>query len=259
MTVDQSPAPDPRDPRAHCPVDFLLASEMIFGPNPGPATRQLGIGRGQVLRKAGQDFVADSASKGTPFLKYLGENGYCKGDPDALARAWTGVISGFVTPTFETFTTVLGQWIGSKELWRLQQALQGSKLLGRDTVSDRDLETSPLMLALKTTMPLAPVPDLLHREVVNDTAIDDLGSTGNPEMVAAGTRMVVGLGAVARADPSAWEILFGRNDAAPEKPIHGCPGYRMALGVMLGLTAGIVAQTNLQDDQPTLLRLKYGG
>ena len=53
------------------------------------------------------------------------------------------------------------------------------------------------------------------------------------------TKLVLGLGAAARTDP--WLMFGGRRDSrSPDVGLHACPGYTMALQVMMGTLAALM-------------------
>ena len=41
-------------------------------------------------------------------------------------------------------------------------------------------------------------------------------------------------------------LIFGGNRSKNDHPTHACPGYKMAIGVMLGMLAGLLGSTRLR-------------
>jgi len=106
--------------------------------------------------------------------------------------------------------------------------------------------------ALRRTMQLRPVPELVWRTA---TARRTLGGVE----VAPGERIVVGIVSAMQQNlqegsPDLWPVFGGRR-AGEQHPTHACPGYEMAMGVMLGALAGLLGAELRPSLSPTVLRL----
>jgi hypothetical protein len=238
-----------QQPPARCPGDFQRVSQFIFHPNPTATLTEVAQARGAVVERAVDDYVRNVlASEYDELPDWLTL-------PDATTaqqvehakKTLVGSINGFVVPTSASFTSVLVQWIESKELWRWQAWLGlAENAYLRDPGARLDapsLETSLLLVAAERAMMRAPVPDLLHRTAVARSLI---GS----EPVEPGDRVVVSLGS-ATAERGKVALLFGgarSPELGPErqKPLHACPGRAMAEGVILGMLVGLLSEPSLR-------------
>jgi Dyp-type peroxidase family len=252
-----------------CPIDFAIASQFIFRPDPGEIKSALAQKHGKFLREAALEF-AKSPDNG-PFLEKLRQNDYgnsarqgAEPTEAPLARAWIAAVNGFVAPTFPTLCNVMSRWIAERELWRLQQWLR--------TASDADgppdallsgqpaleaLEMTPLWRAFKSAFLKEPVPDLLYREAVANVEVRTTRMDGRPGeaiRIDAGEQVIVSL-ASAATDEDKLDLLFGGTRAEGSPLHHACPGQQAALGVMLGIAVGLLQQHELRE-RPTRLQLQ---
>ncbi len=233
---------------ARCPGDFQRVSQFVFHPNPSSTLTQVAQARGAVIERAVEDYVrAVQASEYDELPDWLTLPGATAArQAEHAKKTLVGSINGFAVPTSASFTSILVQWIESKELWRWQAWLGlAENAYLRDPSSRLDatsLESSALLVAAEKAMMRAPVPDLLHRTAVERSLI---GS----EPVEPGDRVVISL-ASATAEGGKTELLFGgARDATlgPErqKPLHACPGRAMAEGVLLGMLVGLLSEPSL--------------
>jgi deferrochelatase/peroxidase EfeB len=234
---------------ARCPGDFQRVSQFIFHPNPSATLTEVAKARGAVVEHAVDDYVrAVQASEYDELPDWLTLPGATAArQAEHAKKVLVGAINGFAVPTSASFTSILVQWIESKELWRWQTWLGLSEnVYLRDPSSRLDagtLETSALLVAAEKAMMRAPVPDLLHRTAVERSLI---GS----EPVEPGDRVVISL-ASATAEGGKTALLFGgARDAAlgpdRQKPLHACPGRAMAEGVLLGMLVGLLSEPSLR-------------
>jgi deferrochelatase/peroxidase EfeB len=237
------------EPPARCPGDFQRVSQYIFHPNPSSTLAEVARARGAVVEHAVEEYVRKVVfSENGALPAWLTLPGATAEQQAAYAKkTLIGSINGFVVPTSASFTSILVQWIESKELWRWQTwlGLPENALL-RDASVRFDapsLEASALLVAAERAMMRAPVPDLLHRTVVERSLV---GS----EPLEPGDRVVISLGSAA-AESGKPEILFGgarSADLGPDrqKPLHACPGRAMAEGVLLGMLVGLLSEPSLR-------------
>jgi deferrochelatase/peroxidase EfeB len=227
---------------ARCPVDFQRVSQFVFHPSPEPALQRTAVARGKVVEGVAREFTSgESNGKLCPHLR---QQGYAHD----LASAWTGSVNGFVVPTSGSFVSVMSQWIESRDLWRWQRWFldpAGGDVRTRmrqGTMLRADVNDNPLATAMLRSMATVAVPDLLHRTALATTS---LPSSNGPVTVEAGAHVVISLSSAAmeRGD---WTLLFGGDRKATGYPVHACPGQDMALGVLLGMLAGVFEQKNLR-------------
>ena len=247
---------------ARCPVDFQRVSQFIFHPRPSLALGEAARRRGAVVKEQLSAFVGSSEAADAPFCKYyrahaknLGE-APIEGAPALAGKAGevsalTGLVNGFTVPTSASFLSVLIQWLDSEQLWRHQRWLYGKAseddairrqlLLG--SVSEEDLRGGPLVQGIFAALTNVPVPDLLHRVATGSRSLGDVA-------VSPGERVVVSLASATldrrlRGEPDAWSLLFGGDRGLSDYPVHACPGYKMAVGVLVGMLVGVLTQRNL--------------
>jgi Dyp-type peroxidase family len=225
----------------HCPFSFLAPSRFVFSaPNPRDKVTELGESQGKKLLEKVREFVdrrrKDERAGGTlglhgPISKALFRA--IPGDDDLLSRTLLGLVFGFVPTVYGNALQVLGLWLGDETLWRVQQRLLSAT---DDGIHER--ASSVLQSDLELAMQTRPVPPLLHRTV---TVARKLGGVD----LTPGDRVVLGMSGatgetLARggSDPM---LIFGGDRLKDDKhPTHACPGYAIAMGVLLGLLAAIL-------------------
>jgi hypothetical protein len=236
---------NPATPR--CPGNLGTASRFIFTPHPRAELEAEGKDQGAAVRKAVTEWLADGAKLGSFPLSAAIEAALGPGAaPDRLAANIAGTMLGF-TPTVQgNFLRVMETWISEEEsLWEHQQALfahsQGPQLAYAEAVE-------VLRPRLFAAMRKHPAPALLWRSPVQEGKV----------VQDANARVVLGMQS-ALTDPQAPdELVFGRDRPGAAVPtVHGCPGYEMAMGVLLAMIGGLLKAGTLQPTgSPVLLILK---
>ena len=102
---------------------------------------------------------------------------------------------------------------------------------------------------LLQTMRRGPVPYAVWR-----TAAAAPGSFGRTP-VTPGQRIVVGLGAAVKAKKADPMLMFGGQRHGTNETVHACPGYKLALGILIGTTAALLRAGTLRPDGPYSLRV----
>jgi len=77
--------------------------------------------------------------------------------------------------------------------------------------------------------------------------------------VTVGETLVVGIASATQQNPGDHYAVFGgdRHDPMSPAPLHACPGYAMAMGVMLGVAAAVLEAGTLRaTGSPTVLALQ---
>ncbi len=232
----------------HCPYHFISSSRYAFSPNPGPAAVDEGKDHGSRLQAATLKWVrrikADPKKNPTPIG---GELFRIMGDkPTQLASELIGAMHGFLPSTLGNLLKAIDMWSNDGNLWRIQEDYLndgGVDPLTRANSAIRD----PLLRALQ----YRPVPDQLHRIVVDRHV--QLGR----EALEPGDTVVIGIGSASaellekgRADAT-W--VFGGDYYGKNAGTHGCPGQKIAMGVMLGITAALLDAGQLRAEAPPLI------
>jgi hypothetical protein len=167
-------------------------------------------------------------------------------DDDAVASNLVGLLEGFLPTVYGNFLKVMNLWTTDESLWRLQQSLRLSELIDYRH-AQRVIEPS-----LMKAMMQRPVPDLLYRTATRDV---DLGGV----RIAAGERVVLSIAAAMQDMTLRGEVaiapVFGGKRSAVGRPTHACPGYEMAMGVLLGMFAALLQAGTLAPVQHPLLLL----
>jgi hypothetical protein len=127
---------------------------------------------------------------------------------------------------------VLRQWLADETLWRVQQRLMDERA---DAPYDR---ASILRQPLELAMQLKPVPPLLHRVAVRDTTLGEVAIKEGERVVlcmASATEEVVKPGG-----SNIYTVFGGNRNSNTAHPTHACPGYAIAMGVLLGMLTAIL-------------------
>jgi hypothetical protein len=210
----------------------------MFQPNPGEQATQVGQQHGRALR----DAVLKLLSAGKKDFGLLGNKlapAYSS-DPEHLGSTLIGVMMGFLPTVDGNIRGVLYEWVNDRSLWDHQLAYLADR--GTPLVKACNV----LMQPLSQTLMLRPVPELVWR-----TAL--FGHSLGPVEVRPGDRIVVSIVSATQecliSGKDGLHLIFGGNRREDPHPTHACPGYRIAVGVMLGILAALLEKTRLK---PTL-------
>lgn len=218
-----------------CPFTFLAPSRYVFStPHPRPEQVELGTRNGASLLKAVEEFVVEMRGSGSPPSGVIARRLFERiKDDNELARMLLGLVFGFVPTVHGSLLAVLGLWLSDETLWRVQQVVRGID----GSLADR---AAGLHRPLEIAMQTRPVPPLLHRTATKDTKLGDVD-------VAAGDRVVVAITGMTHdrlfSNRSDVKAIFGGDRSAgahPNRPLHACPGYHIARGVIEGVLLAIL-------------------
>nr|WP_255428121.1 Dyp-type peroxidase domain-containing protein [Ramlibacter cellulosilyticus] len=235
----------PEKPR--CPGSLGSASRYIFGPHPRTEVVEEGQAHGDAVRKAVAAWYATRPSlANAPLSADIEKELQAQGvTADRIADNIAGTMLGF-TPTVQgNFLRVMETWINEeKSLWDHQQVLFEHSPDKQLTLGQADTALRRRML---DAMRKHPVPELLWRSPVGSDRKADTTNTYR--------RVVLGIGSAMTNPKAPDELLFGRDCPASEKPtVHGCPGYEMAMGVLLAMIGGVLKAGTLRPTgSPVLL------
>ncbi|MDB5861250.1 MAG: hypothetical protein JWQ76_4939 [Ramlibacter sp.] len=235
---------NPGKPR--CPGNFSTASRYIFSPHPRADVVQPGQAQGQSVLSAVKTWLGRSDTKlGTLAVKIkAGLDTGCGVSSDALAHGLAGVLLGFPPTVQGNFLKTMESWIKEETLWEGQQALFDESPGVALTHAQARAALRDLLFA---TMRRRPVPEMLWRSPVANGVVDQDESH----------RVVLGIASALTDKDAPRELVFGRDrDGAAMATVHGCPGYEMGMGVLLGMTAGLLKAGTLRPTgSPVLLIL----
>jgi len=236
------------DNQPTCPGHFHSPSRYMFQPNPGPEAARVGERHGQAANVAVGRLLG---KKGNNAERTLGKIGNAlfdafSGDMDLLTRTLIGVMMGFLPTVDGNMRGALYEWVNSRSLWDLQ-----IEYLGDGAEDSLEKATRILMPRLRETLLLRPVPELAWRTAL---AKHSLGAVE----VHAGERIVVSIVSATQEclmsdefdsdSPYSDDLyfIFGGDRSKKDHPTHACPGYKMAMGVMLGMLAGLLGSARLR-------------
>lgn len=226
-----------------CPGNFATASRYIFSPHPRAEVQQAGCQQGQSVLKAVKDWLQRGGTPGTLAATIKTQLGPTVSE-ETYALSLAGVLLGFPPTVQGNFIRSMETWIKDEALWQHQQALFESTT-GVDPTYDE--ANAALRGPLFATMRRRPVPEMLWRTPVEAGVVNE----------DANMRVVLGLTSALTDPTTPNELIFGRDKAGAAQPtVHGCPGYAMAMGVLLAMFAGLMnAGTLRPTGSPVLLIL----
>ena len=246
---------DDNPDQARCPGNMVTVSRYIFPPHPRADVQRAGQEQGKAMRKAVEDWLTTTQQQrlGTLAQDIRDRLGGTVPN-ESLALILAGVMQGF-TPTVQgNFFRTMENWIEDETLWAHQQTLFESS---RGPTLSYEEANDALRGPLFATMRQRPVPDMLWRSPVTEKVLE----TGKTERVVHTDRqhrIVLGITS-ALTDAAAPDVLmFGRDSEidAQNTTVHGCPGYQMGTGVLLGLIGGLLKAGTLRPTgSPALLIL----
>jgi Dyp-type peroxidase family len=219
--------PGDESKHARCPGDLFTASRATFFPNPLDALKRLAKNREQLIKPAFEALIKGNTARGQGVLtrKILALPDVEPLDVAARATLVAGVMLGFPVPTYGSLLFVLRAWVESRKLWDLQQDLVKGNVWMRP---DFKVAQALLRDTLLKTMRQGPSPYEVWR-----TEVKGHGSSGCP----------VVLGLASAMDDDGDDLLMFGGSTDPNNSLHtphACPGYSMAMGVMLGAAAALL-------------------
>ena len=230
---------------ARCPGHLLATSRYVFSPLPSDAVRDDAMKQGDAVLQAFKALLARGGRLG-PLAQDIKErlqhlSSVQSGDAEFLvARTIAGAMLGFPPTVYGNFLRTMDNWLTSGALWDLQQRLAERKT----ELPDEFKRAQAVLLApVITTMRRRPIPEMIWRTACEGAAL-------NGERIPAKTQVILGLASAMNdttttADDS---LMFGghRDPNNPNKTVHACPGYGMAIGVLLALLSGLLEAGELR-------------
>jgi hypothetical protein len=222
---------------ASCPGDFAATSGYIFSADPSPFLEHLAMFCGSKLKDSGTRAVPHLRSAPLPADSLSRVILDAFPDDNLAMRTIIGVMMGMLPTLDNNLKNVVKAWQADGDtLPRLRTALQQS-----DEPDPYLRASGVLSEPLMRTMQLNPVPADIWRTAVRDHTLADT-------VVGTGARVTLSIESVTRADAAAGVIdpfpIFGGNRNVDLHPIHACPGYDAAMGIMLGVINGILEPTD---------------
>lgn len=240
-----------------CPGSFGPASRYMFMPHPQANLIGDGVAHATAVSQAVKSWLEGRKdAAGRPDLTGLQLSAAIQAalpvdvSIEHLVDNIAGTMLGFAPSVQSNFLRAMETWIEDESLWTLQQSLF-ARSTQKGELSHDDARAA-LREPLLDAMCKHPVPTMAWRSPVVD---------GRP-MTDPSQRVVLGLQSALRdqsATPRAQPVLvFGRHHDEQGRNItlHGCPGYELAMGVMLALIGSLMKAGTLRPTgSPVLLIL----
>ena len=229
-----------------CPGHFHSPSRYMFQPNPGKEATDIGEAHGKLLNKAVHDWVAGHRRRGTVPLRTIAERLFeaIPDDDERLVRTLIGVLMGFLPTVDGNLRATLYEWVNDRSLWDHQLGYQAAA-----AGKPYDKAHAVLLPKLIRTLQLRPVPELTWRIALRNHRLGGVD-------VRAGETVAISIVSamhecLANDDPDIYAVFGGKRERGTgiSIPTHACPGYEMALGVLLGFFAALA---EFADMRPTL-------
>jgi hypothetical protein len=229
-------------PPGRCPGDYTPPSAYIFHPDPDVLLTFLGQRTGQILREAVGKLVATRRGAGNPPQGALSRAFFdifpnSPADDDLLARVIIGAMMGMLPTVNGNLVATVKTWQKSQTLLVLHAKLKSSSQTDEFLRAHEVIEQP-----LSETMQMMPTPDAVWRTAVKEHTL----GIKNPVQVHPGDKIYISIIQAMQEDLRAGITdvcpVFGGNRRASPHPTHACPGFEMAMGVLLGITTAVVEQ-----------------
>jgi cytochrome P450 len=235
----------PKGSKPTCPGHFHSPSRFMFQPNPGDIATDIGEQHGQALKKSVLGFVTYWRAQKSPQSSDLGTIGSALfnqiDDDGTLASTLIGVMMGFLPTVDGNLRSTLFEWINDGTLWDVQRAYMVNGI--KHDTSALESAMREIFPELRRAMQLRPVPEVIWRTALERHVL------GSVE-VQRGDRIVVSLVSATQEqlldDERDLFLVFGGDRSQKDHPTHACPGYKMAIGVLLGTLAGLMESAQLR-------------
>jgi hypothetical protein len=224
-----------------CPADYTYPSAYIFHPDPDLVLTSLGERTGNMLREAVGNLLTSLRTAGkrpqgalsSAFLDIFPD----PADNDLLARVIIGAMMGMLPTVNGNLTGTVKGWQRSATFFALQGKLKTSTQTD-DFARAQEVIEQPMQEAMQ----MAPTPDAVWRTAIKEHTL----GTSNPVQVHPGDKIYVNILQATQGDLRSGVTdvcpVFGGNRRASPHPTHACPGFEMAMGVLLGTIYGVVNQ-----------------
>lgn len=221
---------------AVCPGHLLSVARYVFSPDQSLTVEDTAQKQGTTYRKAVAEFLRSGQYTKACVTQAIVD--VLPNDIDLQATTVAGVMLGFPPTVLGNLISVVMAANNSRVLWDWQQDLT-------DLNSETHAAVSGLLHdPLIDTMRLGPVPYMDWRTAGSNCKI---GS----QVIPPGEKVVVGLGSAVKDPGNDPLLMFGGArkhvpGTADHRTVHACPGYGMAVGVMLGVITALLKAGELR-------------
>ncbi len=238
----------------YCPRDFVKVARHVFGAHPSPTESEQGIGRGKVLQQSVKAYLASTPRAALVGLSAVIATALHAQGPDVVAQTIAGIMLGFAPSVHGNFVSLMRAWVEEREtlsLWDLQVLLLDLRA-GQPDIDGYDAAREVLRRPLLDQMRREPLPATVWREPVGAVPAQP---GQDPD------KIVIGLHGLMQYENIDDAMLFGGTQPGGPGPtklrtVHACPGYGMAVGVLMGIIAAILSAGTLRSTpSPTILKI----
>ncbi len=216
-----------------CPGDYTPLSAFIFLPDPEFPIKLLGPYLGRMLKRETLEFVKDLRKAGKPPEAPLTRVLYQTIPPeqdDLFARTLVGVMMGLLPTTEGNMEQVLKSMHGDGSYFELAKKIQALP-----EPLDADAVVAILRDPMYRAMQASPMPPAVWRTAAKDHMLGPLAvRTGDKIDISIKDATAEDL-KNGKADVDA--IFGGCRSSEHPCPLHSCPGFELAIGIMLGTLA----------------------
>lgn len=234
--------PDSPVAPARCPGHLFTTSRYIFAPQPSAQVVAEGQAQGRAVLDSIKQLLAQG-TKLTPLAQQIKDSlqpllaKQKGGDGDLVARTIAGVMMGFPPTVHGNFMRIVDAWLSQATLWDLQQRLAESKPGTPDAYARANAVLfEPIIAAMRRR----PVPEMIWRTALKGATLDGRTPIDTARPV------VLGLASAQTDENASHTLMFGGERTGPDKTVHACPGYGMAIGVLLALLSGLLEAGTLR-------------
>jgi hypothetical protein len=219
---------------ANCPGHYGPPSGYIFQPDPSLGLPTMAKLVSKVLRSEVGKFVTAQRAAGAPPRGVISSALFAAfpnspAQDDLLARTLTGVMMGFLPTAQGNLNTVAKAW--EDQMFGVLRAAFLSDPEPDLYLRANKVFRDPMIEAMQGD----PVPPKIWRTATRDHM---LGQT----QVRAGDRLFINIDSATHEDIAALNRdpmpIFGGDRSQNPHPTHACPGFKAAMGFLLGLLAG---------------------
>ena len=233
----------PGDP-VYYPGHFTAASRATFQAMPSDHVTALAAEHGTALTAALWGLVETKGVEAFAQARVSKDvlEAFWRTRPDVAIQNIAGALMGLLPTTEGILRRVLPEWTRAGTLLELAGRASGHDL------DDWAFADALLGDALRRAIKFKPVPEQVWREA---TVAHRLGAPGEAgERVQPGEKLIIGQVSALHAqleqgDTADLYAAFGGR-RGPGQPTHACPGYRAAVGAMMGMLSATLARSEGQ-------------
>jgi hypothetical protein len=225
---------------------------------------QFGREYGSALTEAAVDFVKDwrtqglvpTAPDGT--VAPLAEAIFKLSDDDLVARTYIGAMMGFLPTVDANVRLSLNEWLKDGTFWSLRAAMAADSVL-----TFAKAETL-LMPPLIRAMQLRPSPELVWRTAMHHHQLGKNTPGASTVQVEPDDKVVLSIVSATqqcleKGEQDLLPMFGGKSCPRASSPTHACPGYKAAMGAILGVLSALLECKESMRPTPVPLAFIFDG